>query len=91
MDGNPDTDFGNGHCSRTNAADPSWWGVDLGTNLVPVSEIYIVNSKAQQGNEDYKLTFGEYIHCTYSYMFLHAGLILLVSSLYMITVNTVNF
>ena len=70
MDGNPDTDFGNGHCSRTNAANPSWWRVDLGTNLVPVSEIYIVNSNAQQGNEDYKLTFGEYIHCTYRYMFL---------------------
>ena len=59
MDGNPDTDFGNGHCSRTNAADPSWWRVDLGTNLVPVSEIYIVNSNAQQVNKGYKLTFGE--------------------------------
>ena len=63
MDGNPDTDFGNGHCSRTtNASNPSWWKVDLGANNVPVSEIYIVNSNEQQGNNDYKITFGEYIY-----------------------------
>ena len=63
MDGNPDTDFGNGHCSRTtNASNPSWWQVDLGAKHVPVSEIYIVNSNEQQGNNDYKITFGGYIY-----------------------------
>ena len=62
MDGNPDTDFGNGHCSRTNASNPSWWKVDLGAKHVPVSEIYIVNSNEQQGNIDYQITFGGYIY-----------------------------
>lgn len=85
VDGNPDTDFGNGHCSRTNVTNPSWWRVDLGANPVPVSEIYIVNSNTQQGNKDYKITLGEYIHCTYSYMYL--GCILLVSSMWMTTVH----
>ena len=85
VDGNPDTDFENGHCSRTNATNPSWWRVDLGANLVPVAEIYIVNSNAQQGNKDCKITFGKYIHCTYNYMYL--GLILLVSTVCITTVN----
>ena len=58
VDGNP----GSGHCSRTNAADPSWWRVDLGANLVPVSEVFIVNSNEQQGNKDYKITLGGYIY-----------------------------
>ena len=62
VDGNPDTDFGSGHCSRTNAANPSWWRVDLGANLVPVSDVFIVNSNEQQGNKDYKITLGEYIY-----------------------------
>ena len=85
VDGNPDTDFANGHCSRTNVAKRSWWRVDLGVNLVPVAEIYIVNSNVQQGKKDYKITLGEYIHCTYNYMYL--GLILLVSTMCMTTVN----
>ena len=64
VDGNLDADFQNGHCSSTNAADPSWWRVDLGANLVPVSEIFIVNrftssSSLQQRNKDYKITLGE--------------------------------
>ena len=64
MDGNPDSDFENGHCSHTNAANPSWWRVDLGTDLVPVSEIHIVNrftssTSLQQRNKDYKITLGE--------------------------------
>jgi len=61
VDGNPDTEFGSGHCSRTNSANPSWWRVDLGGNRVAVSEVYIVNSNEQQGNNDYKITLGEYI------------------------------
>ena len=67
VDGNPDTDFQNGHCSHTNTADPSWWRVDLGVNLVPVSEIFIVNrlsssSSLQQRNKDYKITLGEHLY-----------------------------
>ena len=62
MDGNPNTDVGNGHCSRTNAANPSWWRVDLSANLVPVSEVFIVNSNEQQGNKDYKITLGGYTY-----------------------------
>ena len=68
VDGNPDTDFQNGHCSHTNAADPSWWRVDLGKNLVPVSEIFIVNRfssssfNPQQSNKNYKITLGEYLY-----------------------------
>ena len=79
VDGNPDTDFGSGHCSRTNAADPSWWRVDLGGNLVAVSEVYIVNSYEQQGNKDYNITFGEYITIYYCNMYLE--LILVVVAL----------
>ena len=62
VDGNPDTEFGSGHCSRTNTANPSWWRVDLGANLVPVSDVFIVNSNEQQGNKDFKITLGEYIY-----------------------------
>ena len=68
VDGNLDTDFQNGHCSSTNAADPSWWRVDLGANLVPVSEIFIVNRfssssfNPQQSNKNYKITLGEYLY-----------------------------
>ena len=67
VDGNPDTGFQNGHCSHTNATNPSWWRVDLGANLVPVSEIFIVNrfsasSSLQQRNKDYKITLGEYLY-----------------------------
>ena len=66
VDGNPDSDFENGHCSHTNATNSSWWQVDLGTNLVPVSEIHIVNRftstpSLQQRNKDYKITLGECI------------------------------
>ena len=69
VDGNPDTDFQNGHCSHTNAANPSWWQVDLGANHVPVSEIFIVNrfsssssSNLQQRNKNYTITLGEHLY-----------------------------
>ena len=67
MDGNPDTDHQNGHCSHTRINNPSWWRVDLGLDHVAVSEIYIVNrfsalSEVQQRSKDYKITLGEYIH-----------------------------
>ena len=69
VDGNPDTDFQNGHCSHTNAANPSWWRVDLGEDHVPVSEIFIVNrfsssssSNLQQRNKNYTITLGEHLY-----------------------------
>ncbi|KAL9950701.1 hypothetical protein ACROYT_G043242 [Oculina patagonica] len=63
VDGNPDTEMTNGHCSNTQQNNPSWWRVDLGSDHVPVSEIYIVNrfsasSIIQQRSEDYKITLG---------------------------------
>ena len=63
MDGNPDTDMLNGHCSHTTADNPSWWRVDLGPARVPVIEIYIVNRfstslSIQQRSKDYKITLG---------------------------------
>lgn len=53
-----------GHCSKTTQDDPSWWRVDLGENLVPVSEIYIVNmfnAGSSVTNSNYSITFGKYI------------------------------
>ena len=77
VDGNPDTDFQNGHCSRTNAANPSWWRVDLGEDHVPVSEIFIVNrfsssssSNLQESNKNYTITLGEYLYIIYSGLIL---------------------
>ncbi|XP_078353593.1 neuropilin-2-like [Oculina patagonica] len=63
VDGNPDTEMTNGHCSHTKENNPSWWRVDLGSDHVPVSEIYIVNrfstrTDVQQRSEDYKITLG---------------------------------
>ena len=64
MDGNPDTSMDNGHCSQTNKTDPSWWRVDLGSDYVPVSQIYIVNrfspGDPTETSKDYEITFGEY-------------------------------
>ena len=65
MDGNPDTNMDNGHCSQTNKTNhPSWWRVDLGSDYVPVSQIYIVNrfspGDPTETSEDYHITLGEY-------------------------------
>ena len=53
----------NGNCALTNQGNPSWWRVDLGTNRVPVSDVFIVNRlfppSAQQTNGDYTITLGE--------------------------------
>ena len=93
VDGNPDTDFQNGHCSRTNAANPSWWKVDLGEDLVPVSEIFIVNrfsslSSLQQGNEDYKITLGEqlYIFRVDSWWYMYFYISVLMSQIVIIII-----
>ncbi|KAL9950698.1 hypothetical protein ACROYT_G043239 [Oculina patagonica] len=63
VDGNPDTEMTNRHCSHTQQNNPSWWRVDLGSDHVPVSEIYIVNrfstrTDIQQRSKDYKITLG---------------------------------
>ena len=64
VDGNPDTEFRNGHCSHTNEDNPSWWRVDLGSDNVPVYEVQIVNRFSQfdstrQRSRNYIITLGE--------------------------------
>ena len=53
----------NGNCALTNQGNPIWWRVDLGTNSVPVSDVFIVNRlfppSAPQTNGDYTITLGE--------------------------------
>ncbi|XP_068691259.1 uncharacterized protein [Montipora foliosa] len=65
VDGNPDQEFKNGHCSRTLKDNPSWWRVDL-SSPVQVFEIRIVigNSPSSDGsnvtgNQVYIITLGE--------------------------------
>ena len=64
VDGNRNPLFdANGNCTLTKAGNPSWWRVDLGTNRVPVSDVFIVNRlfppSALQTNGYYKITLGE--------------------------------
>ena len=65
MDGNVGTNFEPGdQCAHTEADDPSWWWVDLGSDNVPVSEVFIVNrfspsERIRQRNKDYVLTLGQ--------------------------------
>jgi len=64
VDGNADPNYDNGHCSHTNSDNPSWWRVDLGSNDVPVSEVFIVNRFTSDPNlqlrsKDYKITLGK--------------------------------
>ena len=62
VDGNADTDYGHGHCSRTLQDNPSWWLVDMGSDYVPVSEVQIVNRFGIHSgrNEGYKITLGKH-------------------------------
>jgi len=65
VDGNPDANFDHGHCSHTQASNPSWWRVDLGPNGSAVSEVSIVNRFSSDPNvtlrsKDYKITLGTY-------------------------------
>ena len=69
VDGNPDQEFKNGHCSRTLEDDPSWWRVDL-SSPVQVFEVRIVtgNSSSSDGsnvtrNQVYNITLGERNTC----------------------------
>ncbi|XP_078353730.1 uncharacterized protein LOC144638391 [Oculina patagonica] len=61
VDGNPDTNMRNLHCSHTGSDNPSWWRVDLGSDHVPVSEIHIVNRFGidQEYYKDFKITLGD--------------------------------
>ena len=64
VDGNRNPLFdANGNCALTKTGNPSWWRVDLGTNRVPVSDVFIVNRlfppSALQTNGYYKITLGE--------------------------------
>ena len=64
MDGNPDTNMNNRHCSQTNISNPSWWRVDLGSAQVSISDIYIVNrfspGDPAETSRDYEIILGEY-------------------------------
>ena len=64
VDGNSDSEFRNGSCTHTQSSDLSWWRVDLGSDKVPVSDIFIVNrfstnSDVMARSKNYKITFGE--------------------------------
>ncbi|XP_068676796.1 uncharacterized protein [Montipora foliosa] len=70
VDGNPDQEFKNGHCSRTLEDDPSWWRVDL-SSPVQVFEVRIVtgNSPSSDGsnvtrNQVYDITLGDSVNVT---------------------------
>ena len=69
VDGNPDQEFKNAHCSRTLEDDPSWWRVNL-SSPVQVFEVRIVigNSPSSDGsnvtrNQVYNITLGERNTC----------------------------
>ena len=64
VDGNSDTEFRNGSCAHTQSSYPSWWRVDLGSDKVPVSDIFIVNrfstvTDVMARSKNYKITLGE--------------------------------
>ena len=70
VDGNPDQEFKNGHCSRTLEDSPGWWRVDLSSS-VQVFEVRIVigNPPLFDGsnvsrNQVYNITLGEKNTCT---------------------------
>ena len=64
VDGSYGTEFRNGSCAHTYSRNSSWWRVDLGSDKVPVSDIFIVNrfstnSDVMARSKNYKITFGE--------------------------------
>ena len=64
VDGNSDTEFRNGSCTHTQSRNPSWWIVDLGSDKVPVSDIFIVNrfstvADVMARSKNYNITLGE--------------------------------
>ena len=65
MDGNLGTNFSvNSQCAHTRKDNASWWWVDLGSDNVPVSEVFLVNrfsprEDIRQRNKDFVLTLGQ--------------------------------
>ena len=64
VDGNSDTEFRNGSCTNTLSSNLSWWRVDLSSDKVPVSDIFIVNrfstvADVMARSKNYNITLGE--------------------------------
>ena len=64
VDGDSDTKFTNGSCTHTQLDNPSWWRVDLGSDKVAVSDIFIVNRFSTRigvmaRSKSYSITLGE--------------------------------
>ena len=64
VDGNSDTEFRNGSCAHTQSSSSSWWRVDLGSDKVPVSDIFIINRfstvpDVMARSKNYNITLGE--------------------------------
>ena len=64
VDGNSDTELRNGSCAHTKSRNPSRWRVDLGSDKVPVSDIFIVNRfstsyEVMARSKNYIITLGE--------------------------------
>ena len=49
-------------CTHTNQNNPAWWRVDLGSNHVPLSDVFIINQLITHldWSKDYKITLGKY-------------------------------
>ena len=64
VDGVRNTDWNDdiGWCTHTNLSNPAWWRVDLGSNHVPISDVFIINVLTGYfyRSEDYKITLGKY-------------------------------
>ena len=63
VDGFRNTNWGViGFCTHTNWNNPAWWRVDLGSNHVPLSYVFIINQLITHldRSRDYKITLGKY-------------------------------
>ena len=63
VDGVRNTDWGAiGGCTHTKWENHAWWRVDLGSNHVPISDVFIINKLTGhfQRSEDLKITLGKY-------------------------------
>ena len=63
VDGVRNTNWGAiGWCTHTNMNNPAWWRVDLGSNHVPVSDVFIINNLVGHldRSRDHKITLGKY-------------------------------
>ena len=57
----------NGLCVHTQKYNPSWWRVDLGSDPVPVSDVFLVTRFSiwpgvRDRSKDLKITLGEYVN-----------------------------